>query len=296
MRDKRSRSLHYLWSFLGALLICAPVLVGTAWAARNAVVTSEKAVIWADAQRSAPLGYARRGKVLRVGDKERSKGQVTTVIVSGKLAYISTEDVAFEGDVEADEIDRETTRFKEATKSAFTKTLHFSAAQFSAIESKNSKADRPGDTWTFQGGQLKGVAQKPDSPIGVAFLFDYLYAEQTVAGQDETFRVFDFGIGPTLSLLNFSHLMLRIELLVVVVPWMQYEAPPLFILNGYGGGGAAQASLMFFPAENWGLEVAGGVKAIKILNIKRGQSNDAFEDFDPLFVGAQVSAGLVYRF
>jgi hypothetical protein len=279
----------------------APVLVGSlyspsAMAARNAVVTSEKAVIWADAQRRAPLGYARRGKVLRVGEKERSKGQVITVIVSGKLAYISTEDVALEDDIKAKEIDNETTRFIEATKEVFAKTLHFSTTQFSAIESKNSKADRPGDTWTFQGGQLKGVAQKPDSVVGVAFLFDYLYAQQTVAGQDETLRIFDFGVGPTLTLLDFKHLMLRIEMLVVVVPWMQYEAPPLFILNSYGAGGAGQASLMIYPTESWGLEVAAGVKAIKIYKIKRETRTRSFEDFDPLFVGAQVSAGLVYRF
>jgi hypothetical protein len=266
------------------------------WAARDAVVISEKAIIWADAQRSAPLGYARRGKVLRVGDKERSKGQVITVIVSGKLAYISSEDVALDDDVKAKEVDRETTRFKEATKALFSKTVHFSAAQFTALESKDTKADRPGDTWNFQGGQLKGVAQKADSLIGVAFLFDYLYGQQTIEGQDETFRIFDFGIGPTLALLNFERLKLRLELLFVAVPWMQYEAPPLFILNGYGAGGAAQASLMFFPGENWGFELAGGVKAIKIFNIKRGQSNDAFEDFAPLFVGAQLSAGLVVRF
>ncbi len=301
MRDKHSDLLHYFRSFLGTLLLCAPVLVGTLYSpaansAQNAVVTSEKAIIWADAQRTAPLGYARRGKMLRVGEKERSKGQVITVIVSGKLAYISTDDVAFEDDVKAEEVNKETTRFKEATERVFTRTLHFSAAQFSAIESKNSKADRPGDTWTFQGGQLKGVAQKPDSVVGVAFLFDYLYAQQTVAGQDETFRIFDFGIGPTLALLDFKHLMLRIEMLLVVVPWMQYEASPLFILNSYGAGGAGQASLMIYPTDSWGLEVAAGVKAIKIYKIKRETKTRSFEDFDPLFVGAQLSAGLVYRF
>lgn len=303
MIDKFSNLLRYFKASPSLAANYAPALLGTliffilgmplAHAARNAVVTSEKAVIWADSQRSAPLGYARRGKVLRVGEKERSKGQVITVIVSGKLAYISVEDVAFEDSDRADEVDKETTRYKESTKQIFNQYVSFSAVQFSAQESKNSKAGRPGDDWSFQGGQLKGVIQKQDSRVGVAFLFDYLYGENSISGQTETFRMFEMGIGPSLALLNFSRLILKIETLVLLVPWSQYEAPPLFTLNGYGAGGLGQGTLLFYPWEKVGFEVSAGVKAVKIFKIKRPSP---FEEFDPLFVGAQLSAGMVIRF
>lgn len=302
MRDKPSLLLHYLVTYTRGLVPLAPALVGTlflvlwsssAKAARNAVVTSEKAVIWADAQRSAPLGYARRGKILRVGEKERSKGQVVTVIVSGKLAYISVDDVAFEDTAKAEEVDKEATRFKESTEQTFYQHVSFSAVQFSARESKNAKASRPGDDWSFQGGQLKGVIQKADSRVGWLFLFDYLYAENTIENQDETLRIFEMGLGPSFALINFRRLILKIEALVLLVPWAQYEAPPLFTLNGYGGGGLGQGTLLFYPWENLGIEVSAGVKAVKIFKIKRPSP---FKEFDPLFVGGQVSAGLVLRF
>lgn len=303
MIDKFSNLLRYFKAFTGPSAHYSPVLLGTlffctlglpvAHAARNAVVTSEKAVIWADAQRSAPLGYARRGKVLRVGEKERSKGQVITVIVSGKLAYISVDDVAFEDEDKAQEVDKETTRFRESTKQIFTQYVSFSAVQFSAQESKNSAAGRPGDDWSFQGGQLKGVIQKQDSLVGIAFLFDYLYGQNTIEGQAETFRIFEMGIGPSLSLLNFRRLVLKIETLVLLVPWSQYEAAPLFTLNGYGAGGLGQGTLLVYPWEKVGFEISAGLKAVKIFNIKRPAP---FKEFDPLFVGAQLSAGMVVRF
>ncbi len=303
MIDKFTNLLGLLLRSLASAARCTPLLLGTlifcalstsvALAARNAVVTSEKAVIWADAQRTAPLGYARRGKVLRVGEKERSKGQVITVIVSGKLAYISVDDVAFEDTEKAEEVDKEATRFKESTEKIFTQSIGFSVVQFSARESKDSKAERPGDDWSFQGGQLKGMIQKVDSRVGVVFLFDYLYGENKIEDQTETLRIFEMGIGGSLALLNFRHLQLKVEALALLVPWAQYEAPPLFTLNGYGVGGLGQGTLSIYPSESLGFEISAGVKTVKIFKIKRPAP---FEEFSPLFVGAQLSAGLLYRF
>jgi hypothetical protein len=263
-------------------------------AARDAVVTSERAVIWADIQRTAPLGYARRGKVLRVGEKELSKGQVVGVIVSGKLAYVSIDDIALEDELNKEE-DRklETTRFRDATETKYSQYISAYYLAVSAQESKNTGAARPGDDWSFQGGGMKGGVQRSDSRFGLAIMIDYIYAENTKPVQDETFRMFRMGMGPSFALLNFNRMFLRLETLFVLVPWAQYEAAPLFTLNGYGGGVIGQGTLLISPFGKWGLEVSAGLEALKLFNIRRPAP---FKEFDPAFVGGRVSAGVAYRF
>jgi hypothetical protein len=94
------------------------------WAARDALVIKDRAIIWADAQRSAPLGYARRGRTLRVGEKEREKGQVVSVIVSGKVAYISMEDILIDEDRKKVETEESEQGMKKGTPIGFQGRTH----------------------------------------------------------------------------------------------------------------------------------------------------------------------------
>ena len=299
MAVKFSNSLHYYRPLLRSFFTILPTLLGISfstlsWAARTAVVTSDKAVIWADTQRSAPLGYARRGKVLRVGDKDLSKGQVVSVILSGKVAYISIEDISIEDQMKKKDFEsQEGSRFKEVIRTRYNQYIVASGVMFSAAESKNSSAERPGDTWSFIGGQLKGVVQKEDAHVGVAFLFEYLYADNKIANQDESFRMFTFGGGPSIPLINGRRLQFKLEGMFLMTPWAQYEAQPLFTLNGYGAGALGQASMLFYPWENVGFEITAGAKALKVFGIRRPSP---FKEFDPMFIGTHFSTGLSYRF
>jgi hypothetical protein len=64
------------------------------YAAQTAYVKSARAIIYADEELAQPLGYVRRGKKLRVGDKKRKLGTVLPVIVSGRIAYIEVKNLA----------------------------------------------------------------------------------------------------------------------------------------------------------------------------------------------------------
>ena len=214
--------------FLGILLMFSPL---TLWAARDAVVIKERAVIWADAQRSAPLGYARRGRTLRVGDKEREKGQVVSVIVSGKVAYISVEDISIDEDRKKIDIEEVTlTRFQEATKPRYRDQVVFSVVKFNATESADTTAGRLEKEWNFQGGQLRGEIRTTSERLNVGFLFEYLFGE----AQQEAFRIFELGMGVSWAMVNTRNFKIRAEAWGLLVPWAQYEAAPLFTLNGYG--------------------------------------------------------------
>ncbi|MFP5490807.1 MAG: hypothetical protein ACLGG0_04860 [Bacteriovoracia bacterium] len=273
--------------FLGILLMFSPLSL---WAARDAVVIKERAVIWADAQRSAPLGYARRGRTLRVGDKEREKGQVVSVIVSGKVAYISVEDISIDEDRKKIDIEEVTlTRFQEATKPRYRDQMVFAVVKFNATESADTAAGRLEKEWNFQGGQLKGEIRTTSERLNVGFMFEYLYGES----QQEAFRIFELGMGVSWAMVNTRNFKIRAEAMGLLVPWAQYEAAPLFTLNGYGLGAIGQLSANYYFNETWGLEVAGGIQAVKLFGIKRPSP---FQEFSPMFMGPRLSIGLTGRF
>lgn len=260
------------------------------FAARNATVTKERAIIWADAQRSAPIGYARQGKVLRVGEKEREKGQVLPVIVSGRIGYISVDDIVIDEDRKADtDEDRQLTRFQKATKQRYRDYAMGSLVFYSATESANTAAGRPQKQWVFSGGQLKGEVRTTNDRLNVNFLFEYLYG----VSENEAFRMFELGAGVSYAVWNRRDFKIRLEAAGLFVPWAQYESAPFFTLNGYGAGAYAQASAIYFFSETWGVEVAGGFHAMKLMGIDRPSP---FKDFSPLFIGQRFQLGLSGRF
>lgn len=283
---------------LGPVRFCLlPVILGVllayspgALAARDATVIKERAIIWADAQRSAPIGYARQGKVLRVGEKEREKGQVLPVVVSGRIGYISVEDIIIDEDRKRDvDEDRELTRFQKATKPRYRDYAMGSLVFYSATESASPEANRPQKQWVFNGGQFKGEVRTANDRLNVNFLFEYLYG----VAESEAFRMFELGAGVSYAVWNRRDFKVRLEAAGLFVPWAQYESSPFFTLNGYGVGGYAQASAIYFFSETWGVEVAGGFHAMKLMGIDRPSP---FKDFSPLFIGQRFQLGLSGRF
>ena len=59
-----------------------PLLINFALAAQYAHVKTEKAVIYADQELTSPLGYAIRGKKVRVGEVPRKYGTILPILVS----------------------------------------------------------------------------------------------------------------------------------------------------------------------------------------------------------------------
>ena len=74
------------------LLFSCPDLL----ASQEAIVTTDRAVIYSDQEMTSPVGYAARGKKIAVGEIARNKAQVYPIVVSGKIAYIRVIDVSTE--------------------------------------------------------------------------------------------------------------------------------------------------------------------------------------------------------
>ncbi len=63
-------------------------------AAQKAIVTSPKAIIYADKEMTSPIGFVAKGKIINIGNKMLFQKTVATTVVSGKLAYIKTADIS----------------------------------------------------------------------------------------------------------------------------------------------------------------------------------------------------------
>jgi len=78
------------------LLILLTLLSLSANSAQIALIIAPKAVVYADQQLTTPIGYIKNGKKVRVGEVKRKKGTILPIIISGRIAFIKTRDIALQ--------------------------------------------------------------------------------------------------------------------------------------------------------------------------------------------------------
>ncbi|HLE12197.1 MAG: hypothetical protein A2504_13690 [Bdellovibrionales bacterium RIFOXYD12_FULL_39_22] len=71
--------------------------IATIEASQTAYISSDTAVIYADSSLTAPIGFARNGRQVLVGEVPRKNGTVLPIYVSGKIGYIKISDIITEG-------------------------------------------------------------------------------------------------------------------------------------------------------------------------------------------------------
>lgn len=278
-------------SFLFSITLGLLIFVGTgrAYASQVAVVIVDKAIVWADIQRTAALGFIRKDKVVTVGEVLRNKQQVVAIAISGRIGYIAVDDIQF-GTTRSDvPIENHYERFYDSAIKTKGKQLVAYGMQFYSTENKNSAANRTGETWNFFGGGIKGEAPTTSERVTFAIAGEYTYSSSV---KREYFRNFTLGLGFDFALVNFRYTKLRGELMVLGA-FAQYEQKPLFTLNTWGMGGLAQGLLDIYFNQKWGMEAAFGLEALKFFRIARPAP---YKNFSPLFSGVRGSIGVAYRF
>jgi hypothetical protein len=274
---------------LTKLLVCFVLflLPLSAWPARNAVVVAEKAIIWAEAERASPLGFVRKGKILRVGEVERAKGQVLPVLVSGRVGYVAVQDVSFTVDTTAER--PHYNRFQEATLKRYGDQLIFGGLLLTAKESTNKGAGRQGDSFSFVGGFVKGLVPSESVNRELGFLIDY----STASKGSEKFKRFNLGFGGAWSMVNRRSFKLKLEVWGLFSPFSQFKNGRLYTENGWALGALGQTSATGYFNDNWGVEASAGVEVFQIFGMTPPK---VIKNFDPRFLGTRFSLGAVYRF
>jgi hypothetical protein len=280
------------WSNLRFIMLIIFFTTNVAFAARNATVVSEKAVIWADAQRTTPLGYAVRGKIIRVGEIQREKNQVLPVIVSGKIGYISVEDIIFSSEDRKRAIEQAAeSRFEKIIDKKNTQSKRASISGFNTMAEANETYyfDREDTLKDFVGIQLRADLSRSNEN----FMFGLMLELKQSTLNDANLRVFSLGFGGSWSMINARYFKFKLESFLMAVPYAGLQEGKLFTVNGYGAGALGQATVDLMFTQSWGITGSAGFEATKLFGFNIPAP---FNGYAPWFIGPRASAGIVRYF
>jgi len=286
MANSRTLKIQHLAFYVLFLLFffCPKI-----WAAQDAMVTADRAVIYSDREMSSPVGYVKRGKKLVIGEIPRNKAQVYPIVVSGKVGYIRVIDVTTEKE-SMDSTRLVAERFQKNTDKTYKSKFVASYFAFSSQVSLNKEnADIVNkDSLLWHGLSLKGevlVIQSFDFQIISNFL--------TMTKSEESFKAVEFGLGAAYRLIDKRRFLARIDAQALGVPFSTYSVSDDFRIKSYGYSVGTGLNLTFMFDSHWGAEAYGGVYYMKLLSF---DTPEPFGDISPSFVGNRFGLGLNYTY
>jgi hypothetical protein len=278
------RIFIHVYGLVLSLTFCPDLL-----AAQSAIVMVDRAVIYADEQMSAPVGFVRKGKKIQVGEISRNRAQVYPVIVSGKIAYIRVLDVSTEKEsVDSKVLVAE--RFQQSTvdehKSNYSVSLFNYATQINLDIENDELKNKDPVNWV--GISIRGGAQmSPKWDLDMMLNFMNAKAEQ------EVFRAVEFGLGAAARIYDKKRFKLRVLMQLLAVPFSTYSLADEFRVNGYGYSTGAGLSMTYRLGKNFGVEGYGGFYYTKLSGFS---SSGTYSSIAPSFMGTRLGLGLNYQF
>ncbi len=268
------------------------------WAAQEAIVIADKAVIYADRTMTAPVGYVVRGRKVTIGEIPRNKARLYPIIVSGKIAYIAVTDVSTEIDtLDTNRLVAE--RFLKAAKSKRQAHYGINAFTFPSQVSLDRSIDelRDKDAFVWNGFQVKGITQTgPQWDLG--FVFGYSEGKENI----ESFRMVE--IGPEISYRIYSGrvFVLRWQNQVLGVPFATYSLGTKTRVNGYGLSTGTGINANWIFGEKLGFEVFGGFHYTKLFGFDLPDPANVGTTLgrpdiriNPSFIGTRLGLGITYK-
>lgn len=274
----------YVLAILVTIFSCT-----TIWAAQTALVIVDRAVIYADEHMTSPIGYVKRGKKIKVGEKAKNLGQVYAIVVSKKVAYIKVNDLSTEKE-DADSERLVAERFQKATTRSYKSNTSVMLYMYnSTVELSKENGDlknKEAVTWT--GLSLKGGVEA-GKRWDIELIFNYMNAQEG----EEVFRAVEAGGGFALRVFEKSRFMVRLTAQLLFVPFATYALADLFRVNGYGVSMGGGINGIYRLTDRWGIEAFGGIYYTKLMGFNPPAD---YESFDPVFVGSRIGLGANYQF
>jgi hypothetical protein len=277
---------HFFSMIFGFLLLinCQQLL-----AAQPALVIHERALVYADSIMTSPVGYLSKGKKIRVSDRSKNKGQVYALVIAGRIAYISSQDISTEvGSVGSKNLTAE--RFKLITEEKYQRRYSLFGFMYpSQINSINSNGGlQSGDRVSWSGLSLKGTSETKYG-LNLEFLINYLIASSEI----ENFKSLEFGIGTSWTFVKFKKFEASFYTHGLIIPFASYEVENKFRKNSFGLGFGAGFNLNYILTQNLGIETFSGVYLNRIIGF---DSPAPYNKFTPSFLGPRIGLGINYHF
>lgn len=293
-----AKRIHGLQSFPQALLLSSFLfLCPQVWAAQDAIVTSEKAVIYADKTMTSPVGYILKGKKVSVGEVPRNKAQLYPIVVSGKIAYIRTIDVSTEIDnLDTNRLVAE--RFIQVTKKKNQGSYSLSGFTYPTQVSLNRSADKlqDKDPFLWNGMQIKGLQRtSPNWDLGV--VIGYAEGKEDI----ESFRMIELGAEFSYRIYSGDVFIFRWQNQLLGVPFSTYSLGTAARVNGYGFSAGSGLNANWVFGERMGFEAYGGFYYTKLFGFdlpdpqQSGVTKRETITLNPAFVGTRIGIGLTYQ-
>lgn len=259
------------------------------FAAQDAIVSSQKAIIFSDQEMSSPIGFISQGKKIKIGEIPRNKAQVYPIVVSGKIAYIRAKDVSTEkASMDSGNLTAE--RFKEATRSTPHSKIVPSYYFFNSVIKRDTQNGRVKNKDALL---WNGVGLKGEELLKKVYDFQLIMNYMQTTYKDETFRALEIGLGGTYRLMDFRKFLARIEAHALAIPYSAYALGSEFRVNGQGFSAGLGLNLGIHFKDHWGLEFYGGPYYTKLLGFS---VPSPYSSTSPSFFGIRTGVGLNYMF
>jgi hypothetical protein len=270
--------------FLVFFLYCPNLL-----AAQDAVVLSERAVIYSDLEMTSPIGFVQKGKKVRVGEIPRNNAQLYPIVVAGRIGYIQVIDVSTEKErVDAQFLTAE--RFKKNIRKNPESKFAVSYLTFSSIinATKVNGEVQNGDLLSWQGLSTKGealVLRNTDVQVIVNYL--------TTTSGNEGYRIVEIGAGGAYRFLSTERFLAKLEAQVLGIPHASYNIGSDFRINSYGFSLGGGPSFTYFLKSGTGIELYGHFYRTQLLGF---DLPEPYENTAVSFTGARVGLGFNLTF
>lgn len=259
-------------------------------AAQEAIVTAEKAVIYADQLMTSPLGYVSQGKKIKVGEIPRNNAQVYPVIVSGKVAYIRVIDVSTEKmDMESKKLVAD--RFVRAQN--VVKAKKFTSLSYLQYASQISLDKQPGALQDKDSLSWQGVALRSGVYLSHRWDFQVVGNYMKTKEGSESFTAAELGVGVGFKVVETRRFFFKWVTDFLAIPFANYSQGTLFRVNGYGFSVGSGLAVNYLFGKYWGLTAQGGFYHTRIMGLSLPSG---FDNISPAFTGTRLSLGMSYYF
>ncbi|MBT4791812.1 MAG: hypothetical protein HON90_09590 [Halobacteriovoraceae bacterium] len=253
-------------------------------AARWAIVSKDKAVIYSDVTKKSAIGYISKGKKIRVGDVVKNK--LLAVLIKNKIAYIEQSDIQIGEKAQAEKSLEEISNrvIMKMNKKTELKRLSLFYGTYYGVLAQNDFEESFDNDLLFFGGGLRGYSTNLENNSGYRIGLEHMVTSKN----DMTLSYSAIIYGHDFLGLKTKYYDWNFYLGPVIIPFAEFAIGDDFSITGNGLGGEIAAEMRFSIGGNLSFHIDGSYQMIRFFNMELPSNSLYPEKFDPYINGVKV--------
>jgi hypothetical protein len=285
------RCFNFYKHYIFALICC--LFTSVSYGAQWATVSSKKAVIYSDVEMTSVIGYVKRGKKIRVGNKAKNKGRLLPLIVNKKVLYIEIKDI--QTNEKLAQLNNAIERVKK--KSEVIESESRISVTGGALFSNTSSPDFDGESDdVFTGGGAFGYFGNLRKKTLYRSGLSYYTLQESRDDKQFSFSLMSIPIDYYIPLIKTSHYDFHIYLGGIIVPFAEYRVANDFTLNGYGLGASLGSEMIFKVTKRWAFHAEGSYRYIYTTGFKFPQIDNYPTNASFILSGVNIVGAISYKY